>query len=247
MRRIALVFICLLLTACNLPFTDTGEEDLNNEAATIVALTLEAAQTSTPTNTPKPSSSPTLAFTRTPTPTITPTYSVPMLKVNEPTNCRTGPGQSYDIVFTLLSGASAEIVGSYPSDNYWIVKVQGLAEPCWIWGEYSTVSGSHWAVPTVLPPATASPSPPEAPGISDWEYLCGFGNVTVDLTWIDHAEDESGYRIYRDGEQITELPPNSTAFSEVVESVPGESFTYLIEVFNSAGTASSAPINFSCQ
>ena len=37
MRRIALVFICLLLTACNLPLTDTGEEDLDNEAATIVA------------------------------------------------------------------------------------------------------------------------------------------------------------------------------------------------------------------
>jgi hypothetical protein len=243
---IVLITLLLVLSACNFPGT-SSELSLDDQAATIVALTLNAAQTSTPSKTPQPANSPTLSITRTPTPTITPTYSVPMLTVDEPTNCRTGPGQSFDIIFALLPGASVEIVGRYSTNNYWTVKVQGLDEPCWIWGEYSTVSGSHWTVPSVTPPATATASPPTAPGISNWDYLCGFGNVTVNLKWNDRAEGESGYRIFRNDELVTELPPNSTAFSEVIDVDAGETVAYRIEVVNSAGASSSSPISFSCQ
>jgi uncharacterized protein YraI len=253
-RRFLLIasFFLLVLSACNFPGS-SSEPSLDDQAATIVAMTLDAQSIETPTpentslpeNTPLPT--PTLGFTKTPTPTITPTYSVPLLTINEPTNCRTGPGQSYDVIFTLLAGASVEIVGRYPTNNYWTVKVQGLDEPCWIWGEYSTASGSYWTVPSVTPPATASPSPPRAPSISSWDYLCGFGNVTVNLKWTDRAEDESGYRIYRGDERVADLAPNSTAYSEVIEVEAGENITYRIEVYNSAGASSSSPISFSCQ
>ena len=243
-----LISLLLVLPACNIPGT-SPEPSLNDQAATIVALTLNAAQTSTPpspSKTPQPANSPTLAISRTPTPTITPTYSVPLLVVNEPTNCRTGPGQSYDVLFTLLAGATVEIVGRYPTNNYWTVKVEGLDEPCWIWGEYSTVSGSYWTVPSITPPATLTPSPPGAPRFSNWEFTCGFGNATVDLKWNDQSNDEIGYRIYRNDELVTELPPNSTAFSEVIDVEAGENITYRIEVFNEAGASSSSPISFSC-
>ena len=240
-----LISLLLVLSACNFPET-SSEPPLDNHAATIVALTLNApSSTPTPENTPLPTS--TLAVTGTPTPTITPTYSVPLLTVNEPTNCRTGPGQSYDILFTLLAGTSVEIVGRYPTNNYWTVKVQGLDEPCWIWGEYSTASGSYWTVPSVTPPATATASLPAARSISNWEYTCGFGNVTVNLEWNDRAENESGYRIYRNEERVTELAPNSSAYSEVIGIEAGETLTYRIEVFNSTGTSSSSTISFSCQ
>ncbi|MBN1453244.1 MAG: SH3 domain-containing protein [Anaerolineales bacterium] len=248
-NRIALtglVSLLLMLSACNFPGT-SSEPSLDEQAATIVALTLTAAQTGTPSKTPQPANSPTLSITRTPSPTITPTYSVPLLTINEPTNCRTGPGQSYDILFTFNPGATVEIVGRYPTNNYWTVKVQGLNEPCWIWGEYSTASGSYWAVPSVTPPATATASPPAAPSIANWEYLCGFGNATVNLKWTDRAENESGYRIYRNDEQVTELAPNSNAFSEVIDVEEGEDITYRIETFNSTGAASSSTISFSCQ
>ena len=252
MRKFAILFLCLLLTACNLPLTGSDDEnDLNNQAATLVALTLNAQSTATPINTNTPLPTPTLAITRTPTPTITPTYSVPMLTVNEPTNCRSGPGQSYDIRFTFLAGASAEIVGNYPTNNYWTVKVPGMDEPCWVWGEYTTVSGSTWTVPTVNPPATLTPSPPTAPSISNWDYVCGYSasgpNVTVTLEWTDRADGESGYRIYRNGKSVAELPPNSGSFTEVVDVVSGENLTYLIEVVSSAGVTRSSSISFSCQ
>ena len=106
-------------------------------------------------------------------------------------------------------------------------------------------------MPTVNAPATVTASPPTAPGIANWEYLCGYSgsgpNVTVTLEWTDRSDDETGYRIYRNGESVAELPPNSNSYSEVINVVAGENLTYLIEVFNNAGTASSAPISFSCQ
>ena len=251
MRKLALIFFCLLLTACNIPLRDDSGDDLNNQAATLVAMTLSAIKTPTQENTPLPT--PTRTATKetgTPTPTITPTYSVPMLRINEATNCRNGPGQAYDILFTFNAGATVEIVGSYPTNNYWTVKWQGGDGFCWVWGEYATASGSYWTVPTVNPPPTLTASPPTVPSISNWEYICGYSsgpNITVDLEWNDRADDESGYRIYRNDELVTELPPNSTAYSEVIDIEEGENLTYRIEVFNNAGSVSSSPINISCK
>ena len=251
---ITLFLLLVLLSACNFPWAPS-EQSLDEQAATIVALTLTAAQTSaqtsTPSETPQPARTPTLSITHTPTPSITPTYSVPLLTINEPTNCRTGPGQSYDVLFTFNAGAVAEIVGRYPTNNYWTVKVQGLDQPCWIWGEYTAAAGSYWAVPTVNPPATATASPPSAPSIANWEYLCGYGasgpNATVTLEWTDRSENESGYRIYRNDKQVTELPPNSNSYSEVIDVEEGQTITYRVEAFNNTGTSSSSTISFSCQ
>jgi hypothetical protein len=200
MRKLVLILLGLLLTACNLPLTNP-EDDLNNQAATLVALTLNAVS-ATPTFTNTPLSTPTLSITRTPTPTITPTYSVPMLKINEPTNCRTGPGQSYDLLFTFNAGASVEILGQYPTNNYWTVKWQGGEGFCWVWGEYATATGSYWTVPTVNPPPTALPSPPAAPGLpaNAYTFECTFNGITTRITWSDRAENEQGYRVYRDNE-----------------------------------------------
>jgi hypothetical protein len=239
MRKLFLLILCLSLTACSLSQAKP-QDDINNQAATLVAMTLNAfSHTPAPTNTPLPS--PTRSATGTPTPTITPTYSTPILKINEATNCRTGPGQSFDILFTFNPGATAEIMGYYPTSNYWTVKVPGRNDPCWVWGEYATASGSSWAVPTVNPPASVTPSPPTSPGIASWDYLCGYSgsgpNATVNLKWTDRADDESGYRI----------SPNSDAYSEVIDVTEGEKITYLIEAFNGAGASSSSPIEFTCQ
>jgi uncharacterized protein YraI len=248
MRKLMLLFLCLLLTACNLPETDS-DDDLADKAATYVAQTLTAQSPPTQENTPLPTA--TSAGTKSPTPTITPTYSTPMLKINEPTNCRTGPGQSFDILFTFNAGATVEIVGYYPTNNYWTVKVEGQDEPCWVWGEYATASGSTGAVPTVNPPPAPTASPPVAPSISSWDYLCGYSgsgpDVTFNLEWNDRADNENGYRIYRDDEVVTELPANSTTYSETIGVEEGEPITYWIEVFNSAGMSSTSKISFTCQ
>ena len=81
--------------------------------------------------------------------------------------------------------------------------------------------------------------------------MCGYSasgpNATVNLKWNDRSDSESGYRIYRDDELVTELPPNSTTYSETINVEEGEPISYWIEVFNNAGTSTTSKISFTCQ
>ena len=253
MKKIIPIFLCFLLAACNMP--EPGDEtDLNAQAATIVAMTLEAGG-ATPTLENAPLPTPTLAMTSTVTPTITPTitptYSVPMLTVSEPTNCRTGPGQSFDILFTLLAGASVEVVGRYPVNNYWVVQVEGMDQPCWIWGEYATTTGSYWTVPSVTPPPTKAPSPAEQPTNLQYTFTCTYNgvnsDVAVSLTWTDRSDGELGYRVYRDDVLIAELGANSTSYYDSTTADAAQTLSYSVAAYNASGESGRAAQSFSCQ
>jgi hypothetical protein len=71
--------------------------------------------------------------------------------------------------------------------------------------------------------------------------------VTFNLQWSDRATNETGYRIYRNDKLVTELPPDSSSFSEVVSIKANEKLTYRLEAYNDAGGSSASPITFSCQ
>src|SRR5262245_35477907 len=109
---LALILLLSTVLACNLQSSSPPSLSVDEQAATIIAATLQAqAQnggdipiTATFSPVPQPTSTPTTKVT------ITPTYSVPMLTVQESTNCRTGPGQDYEVVFTYLKGKKLEIV-----------------------------------------------------------------------------------------------------------------------------------------
>jgi len=251
MRKIFPIVLCLLLAACNMP-TSNSNDDLNSQAATIVAMTLNAEGTSIPTSgkTPLPTSTST-TNAETPTPTITPTYSVPLLEVSEATNCRTGPGQSFDILTTLQPGVSVEILGRYPGNNYWVVQIEGATELCWLWGEYSTLSGSYWVVPSVTPPTPPTAIAAGQPTNLRYQYECVYNGVdsdiTVSLTWNDQADNETAYRIYRDNVLITELPANSTSYSETTTASATQTLTYSVAAYNVVGESGRSSISFSCQ
>jgi len=250
LKQLFLITLCSLLAACNMPATGS-DEDLNNQAATIVALTLEVESTNTTVKENTPLPSPTLSITNTPKPTITPTYSVPMLQINENTNCRSGPGQAFDVLTTLRAGASVEIVGKHATENYWVVKVEGLNEPCWLWGEFATSSGSYWVVTPMTPPATAAPKPAGQPSNMRYTYECAFNgvnsDVTVSLTWNDESSDELGFRVYRDDAQIAELPPNTISYSDALAADTAQTIRYGISSYNSISESARTTISFSCQ
>ena len=249
MKELIPLFLGLLLAACNMPAPGGDDSNINNQAGTIVAMTLNAQRTPTRENTPQPTA--TLAMTSTVTLTITPTYSVPMLTVNEPTNCRTGPGQSFDVIFTFLAGAQVEVVGSYPTNNYWVVRVEGMDQPCWVWGEYVTTTGSIWTLPSVTPPPTEAPQPAGQPTNLNYTYNCTYNGVDTDiavtLTWTDQASDELAYRIFRDSKQVAELPANSTTYTEITTTDATQTITYSVSAYNAAGESGRATISFSCQ
>ena len=247
---LAMIVLLSATLACNLQNVAPPTPSVDDQAPTIIAQTLQAGNENgseapiTATFSPVPQSTSTIG----PTATITPTYSVPMLTVQESTNCRTGPGQDYEVVFTFLKGKRLEITGHYPQENYWLVRSAEVPTgQCWLWGEYVDVVGSYWVVPSVTPPATATIPPPQAPSVT-WEFNCDYvaTEMTVSFTWVDYAVNEAGYRVIRNDQPVAELPANTTAYIDVFNFVAGEKVLYQVEVYNVTGFTRSSVISITC-
>ena len=227
---------------------------LPNAAHTSVASALQVIFTPQSTAT---ALQPLIAMTPSATPqslpveTITPTYSVPMLTVREATNCRTGPGKSYEILLTFQVNQTLEIVGRYEPGDLWLVKfAESPTGTCWLWGEFVDVAGSYWTVSSVtpLPTATLPPLVPKAPSLHDFDYDCdGFNNtLSFYVIWNDKADNESGYCIFRDGSQIAELPAGSTTYAETIMMPASKSAQYYVEAYNAAGLAQTKVMQLTC-
>ena len=95
--------------------------------------------------------------------TLTATPSVPMISVGLATNCRTGPGASYDYLTALLEGEKAEVVGKYTSVSppYWVIRKGSVT--CWLWGQSATVEGNTSTLPEMIPPPSPTPPPTSTP------------------------------------------------------------------------------------
>ena len=152
--------------------------EASNNLATSVATTVEATEEVPPSNTTTPtlpptmsptlpavgSSTPTASLTPIPTVTATPSASpAPMVSVSVGTNCRTGPGKTYNYIGDLRVGESAEVVGKKTSYNYWVIKNPDADGECWLWGEYATITGDtsnlqEYPVPTA-PASNTSATP----------------------------------------------------------------------------------------
>lgn len=254
---LAVLFLILAMLACNLPSAE--QVPSQSDAQTAAALTVQAILTIpvTPSATDEPQSiiaitpSPTITATAVKA-TITPTFSTPMLTVKEQTNCRKGPGQDYDIVFTYLPEKKLTILGRYDPGNFWLVKSDESPNgQCWLWGEYVEVTGSYWVVSSVTPPPTATKSPPLAPAFDKWTYNCTYNGVNNDLNvtliWTDRSDNETGYRIIRDGAQIAELPANSTTYADVIAVDTGKGATYRVDAYNASGTSSTSTVPLKCE
>jgi len=252
--KITLPTLILLaaILACNFP---TEQVPPPGDVQTAAALTVQAvmvAPSSTQASPPSPAAttaSPTGSPSQTGTVTITPTYSTPMLTVRENTNCRTGPGEAYQVVFTYLSGKKLEIVGRYVPGNFWLVKSkESPTGTCWLWGEYVDVTGSYWAVSSVTPPPTTTSAPPRAPSLQKWDYSCSGATLTFTVTWKDLATGETGYRVFRNGEQVAELPADSTAYTDTfdISGDPGQTVKYYVQVYGPSGTVNSSVISVHC-
>jgi len=250
----ASIILIISMLACNMPGT-APTLSVNDQAATIIAATLQEGLrngadvpiTATFSLTPNPTA--TITVTGGPTGTITPTYSVPMLTVREQTNCRTGPGEAYRVVFTYLPNKKLEIAGHYDKGDFWLVKSsESPTGECWLWGEYVDVVGSYWVVASVTAPPTLTPAPPDAPSIQKWDFFCSTatGELDVTILWTDRTGDETGYRVIRDEEVVAELVPNSEKYTETILIDAGDDVTYYIEVYNAAGSVRSTPIKLTC-
>jgi hypothetical protein len=261
-----MIIITSLLAACNMPARPTATPIIDQAlAGTIVAMTLESLLTPTaniglPTqgtpylqltdmNSPVPSSTPSPIVTITQTGTITPTYSAPLLRFDGNTNCREGPGTSYKVVTVLRAGQKIQPTGI--QGNYWIVQNPNGKGTCWVATDYATPSGSVWTLTTMTAPVPPTGEPPTAPKWANWNDTCAAASggltVTMNLKWIDLATGETGFKIYRDGELIATLGPDSNSYTDVAFMANGKTMSYYIEVFKDTAQSDSATINAICQ
>lgn len=250
---LAAASLIFAIFACNWPPEQVPPPD---EIQTAAALTLQAILTPSVTSsaaTPRititvsPRVTSTVSTVGSPTISVTPTYSVPIVTVRESTNCRTGPGEEYQVIVTYTNGRELEIVGRYDPGNFWLVKSNESPNgTCWLWGEFVDVTGSYWAVASVTPPPTATSAPPLAPIILEWNFFCEGGNLNFTVTWRDDASDETGYRIFRNGEAIVELPANSTTHTDLYDVPSDQSVEYYVQVYSPTGSANTSIMRMRC-
>ncbi len=255
------ISLIIAMLACNMPSSQPSEENL---AMTITAQALLLQNEQNPadagavTSTSEPSFTSTPEFT--PTVALTPTPSVPTASVSQNTNCRTGPGTEYDLIGALLIGQTAEVIGKNTPSSYWVIKTPGGSGFCWLWGQFATVSGNTTNLPEYPVPATPTPSLPAAPKEFKVQISCNMVNnpfihneVKIKLSWVDVANNEQGYKIYRDGSLLATLGANETSFSDTTSLAaiwligdPPPSVTYGVEAFNGAGKSNLKDKTVSC-
>jgi hypothetical protein len=236
MRKIltlSMIFV-FMLSACNLNNNPGNDANLA-AASTIVALTLTAA-----------AAQPVVLNSPVPADTATPSFTTLLLTDN--TNCRQGPGKNFSIVSVIAGGVSVQIVARSEDGKFWVVAAPNNAGACWVSAEFGTASGNTNLLPIVTPAAGESISgAPERPGSLYYNYSCNGGDVTTTLTWADAADNEDGYRLYRYGALIADLPANTTSYLDNVIVSPGATIEYSLEAYNGVGVSEPRAGSFSCK
>lgn len=244
------------LSACNFPTEQGNGLTVEQQAATVIAQTLTAAAQenflplATPTAPPSTESTPTFQAGITPTAsTGTPTATI--LTVDAVTNCRAGPGTSYAVVIQLVPGTTYQMIARTADNKYWVVTEIGKATPCWVLAEYSNAFGNVNLLPVTTPSApTSAAGALQPPSGLRYQYSCSFNGVnsdiTVALTWTDRSNNETGFRIYRDGIVVAEVGANVTTYTDVFAGSATITYTYRVSAFNANGEALGNPISFSC-
>ncbi len=236
------IIFVLTLSACNIAFKAPSPSP-NDAAATIVAMTLKAQGlptsagfVSTPSTPSTPSASPAAS-----TPTVKPTLLI------NPNNakCRSNSNADSKVVVTFAAGTNVDLIGKDTADNTWLVNDPGGAGLCWVQTQDGTASGSFANLPEVTPQATA-PGLPARPGSISYSYNCDNASLTTDMKWKDAANNENGYRVYRDGTKIADLPADSTAYTDTTSYTPGTTVTFSVEAYDDAGASPQSSISFHC-
>lgn len=144
---IATVMVVLGLSSCNLQAVQPTETALPSP-------TLVIPITSASTPTPIPID--TLLAIDLETPTVVPTStssSVLASPIDQPVNCRFGPGTQYGIAGALNPGRQAEMIGKNEDSSWWYVK--NPSDPstlCWLSAGVTSTVGNVDSLPVVEPP-----------------------------------------------------------------------------------------------
>lgn len=94
--------------------------------------------------------------TQEPTSTLVPTLGTAYVSVTQDTNCRSGPSVAYRLITTITAGQQVEVLKTFPSSEYVVIKNPNSAGDCWLWLRYATATDF---TAFNLPAATQPPTP----------------------------------------------------------------------------------------
>ncbi len=229
-------FLILAIIACNINAELTPSSQSQSAIATVVAQTMQAIQSATGTSPAMPLSTPVLTS---PSPSATP---MAVIKAN--TQCRSGPGENYQSITDVSLNQNAVVLGKDLSDNYWLI--QTSSGECWVATQDITIVGNTQNIPEVTPPPLTPAGVPARPGKLTAVASCNATSTTNVLNWIDNANNENGYYVFRNGNRIADLPANSTTYTDIVNISPGEQITYSVQAYNDVGASSQLTITSLC-
>jgi len=113
--------------------------------------------------------------------TVTPATGYPLLSVSQATNCRSGPGSTYDWLGALDVGVQVEVYARDPYNTSWFIRnPNNPVDFCWIYGASATLSGDASALPIYTPMPTPTLAFTPTP-VSDFQIKvlgrtsCGLG------------------------------------------------------------------------
>jgi hypothetical protein len=232
------LLLLLVLAACNLPATEaTPALSPIEQAGTTIAMTLRAGGLSTSVAAATTTSASPAAATPTTKPTL-------VIHVNA-AKCRGGPGPDFTEIATYAAGTSVDMIAKDTADGYWLVKDPASGSSCWVQVQDATPGGSFDLLPEITPQASTQ-GVPASPTIFYANYFCDTTGLTTELVWNDVADNENGYRVYREGVKIADVAANSTTFSEKISFTLGSQVTYAVEAYNEAGASPQRTKSFHC-
>ncbi|HEX9798067.1 MAG TPA: CSLREA domain-containing protein [Anaerolineales bacterium] len=88
----------------------------------------------------------------------------------------------------------------------------------------------------VTEPLLTPPAAPTQLGIG--QVTCNANTYSVPLNWVDNADNEDGFRVYRNGQLLATLGSNVDKYTDGNAPATGSPVTYGVEAFNDAGASS---------
>ena len=282
-KRIVQFFLCLILTlslsACNLQFVESSQSAAaaNLELTAIVQQMLidQAAQQGNIveiTATPGAGNVPATEEAVVPAAVLPPVTGDVTVTVTTATNCRTGPGQNFKIIYGMPVGQVAKVIAKNSYSGYWIIEIPGQAgQNCWLWGQYAVINGDTAALKEVVTPTSPAPTitntpkptntvqptatsttaaavAPNAPQILTSFVTCsdaggGNRNYVIELNWADNSNNETMFVITTSSNRLDSKGPNATSHTFTEVLPAGTNLTVSLIAQN--GTGSSAPVSTS--
>jgi CSLREA domain-containing protein len=168
---------------------------------------------------------------------LLPPSEAAMATFMEDATCRLGPGTDYDIWETLLEGQQVLLQGRNSDSTWWWLLLPDSEDHCWVSDAVVEVIGPVEDLPIIIPPEPPQPTtPPATPtGLVISDRVCAGQTYSVTLGWTDNATNETGYRVFRDGQTIASLGANATGYTD---NPPGSGpYTYSVQAFNAYGAS----------